>query len=223
MFRYRDPMPLAPANHMIDPAPRVTDRDAGRRSRKKQRTRDDLLAAGDALFSNQGFDATTTTDIAERADVSQRTLFRHFPTKEAVLYGDMDDARLQLRAALQARPIDEPVLLAVRTALLSLAEDHERNRDRRLMQARLAATSPTVQAYSRAVIQASWEREIIVAVARRLEVDPMVDPRPELVAGAAMSGVRIAVRQWTASDGADDFMALIANALDAIPALANLT
>lgn len=223
MFRYRDPMPPAPTNHMIDPAPRVTDPDAGRRSRKKQRTRDDLLAAGDALFSNQGFDATTTTDIAERADVSQRTLFRHFPTKEAVLYGDMDDARLQLRAALQARPIGEPVLRAVRTALLSLAEDHERNRDRRLMQARLAATSPTVQAYSRAVIQASWEREIIVAVARRLEVDPMVDPRPELVAGAAMSGVRIAVRQWTASDGADDFMALIANALDAIPALADLT
>ena len=215
-------MSSAPALHVIDAAPRVTDPEAGRRSRKKQRTRDDLLAAGDALFSSQGFDDTTTNDIAERADVSQRTLFRHFPTKEAVLYGDMDDARLHLRQSLAARPADEPVLLAVRAAVLSLAEDHERNRDRRLMQARLAATSPTVQAYSRAVVQASWEREIIAAVAARLGVDPMTDPRPELVAGAAMSGVRIAVRQWTASNGDADFMALIANALDAIPTLANL-
>jgi len=223
-------MSLAPADHPagdtigqgVDPAPRVNDPEAGRRSRKKQRTRDDLLAAGDALFSTQGFEETTTTDIAERADVSQRTLFRHFPTKEAVLYGDMDDARLQLREALAARPIGEPILLTVRTSLLSLAEDHERNSARRLMQARLAATSPTVQAHSRAVVQASWEREIIAAVAVQLAVDPMTDPRPELVAGAAMSAVRIAVRQWTASNGQADFMTLMANALDAIPALADL-
>ena len=95
---------LEPGDVLVDPAPRVSDPEAGRRSRKKQRTRDDLIAAGDYLFATQGFDATTTTDIADRADVSQRTLFRHFPTKESLLYGDLDDARLQLRESLAARP-----------------------------------------------------------------------------------------------------------------------
>jgi len=199
--------------------PVQTDVETSRRSRKKQRTRDDLIAAGDELFSTQGFEATTTTDIAERADVSQRTLFRHFPTKEALLYGDMDEARLQLRQALETRPADEPILTSLRHAMLSLAEDFEANRDRRLMQARLAATSPSVATYSRAVVQTSWEREIIAALADRLDVDPLLDPRPEIIAGAAMSAVRIALRQWTASNGKADFMTLNTAALDAIPTI----
>lgn len=207
---------------LVDPAPRVSDPDAGRRSRKKQRTRDDLIAAGDYLFATQGFDATTTTDIAERADVSQRTLFRHFPTKESLLYGDLDDARLQLRAALAARPTDEPILVSVRESMMSLAEDFERHRDRRLLQARLAASSPAVSAYSRAVVQFSWEREIIAAVAARLDVDPLADPRPEIVAGAAMSAVRIAMRQWTVSGGTADFMTLNAAALQSIATISQL-
>ncbi len=217
-----DEMPTTVDATVVDPAPRVRDPEAGRRSRKKQRTRDDLIAAGDYLFATQGFDATTTVDIAERADVSQRTLFRHFPTKESLLYGDLDDARLQLRESLAARPADEPILTAVRESMLSLAEDFEANRDRRLLQVRLAATSPAVSAYSRAVVQFSWEREIIAAVAQRLGVDPLEDPRPEIVAGAAMSAVRIAMRQWTVSGGKADFMALNAAALDAIGDLSDL-
>ena len=216
------PASASPAGAVVDPAPRLADADLGRRSRKKQRTRDDLLAAGDRLFSTQGFDETTTVDIAEMADVSQRTLFRHFPTKEALLYGDMDEARLELRRALHDRPADEPILTAVREAMLSLAENFERNRDRRLMQARLAASCPTVSAHSRSVVQASWEREIIVAVAQRLGVDPMQDPRPEIVAGAAMSAARIAIRQWTASGGQLDYIELNRAALSAIETIGAL-
>ena len=212
----------SPGAPVVDPAPRVRDPDVGRRSRKKQRTRDDLIAAGDYLFATQGFDATTTTDIAERADVSQRTLFRHFPTKESLLYADLDDARLELRQALAERPSDEPILDSVRESMLSLAEDFEANRDRRLLQARLAVTSSAVSAYSRAVVQFSWEREIIAAVAQRLDVDPLQDPRPEILAGAVMSAVRIAMRQWTVSDGKSDFMELNAAALSSIASLSDL-
>lgn len=210
------------ADLLVDPSPHVRDPDLGRRSRKKQRTRQDLLEAGDHLFATRGFDETTTSDIAERADVSQRTLFRHFPTKESLLYADLDDARFELREALAARPDDEPILTVVKRAMLSLAADFESNRDRRLLQARLAATSPTVSAYSRAIVQFNWEREIIAAVAERLGVDPMRDPRPEIIAGAAMSAVRIAMRQWTASGGSADFMELTASALTAIERLSDL-
>ncbi|MGI9595951.1 MAG: TetR/AcrR family transcriptional regulator, partial [Acidimicrobiales bacterium] len=178
----------------------------GRRSRKKSKTRTELMEAGATLFAENGFDETTTTDIAELADVSQRTLFRHFPTKESLLYCDMDELRFELRDSLADRPADEPVLVALRAAMLSLADNFERNRDRRLLQGRLAASYPAVSAYSRATVQAEWEREIIAAMAARLDVDPTVDPRPEIIAGATMSAVRIATRQWTASAGDADYL-----------------
>ncbi len=190
--------------------------DDGRRDRKKRRTRDDLIEAAAALFASTGFDETTTTDIAELADVSQRTLFRHFPTKEALLYGDMDDLQLALREAFVARPTNESILDVVRHAMLCVAGDFDANRERRLLQVQLAAATPSVSAHSRAVVQAQWEREIIAAVAKRLDVDPVADPRPEILAGAAMSAIRVATRQWTAGGGTAVFGELADTALAAI-------
>ncbi len=179
-------------------------------------TRDGLIEAAVALFATTGFDQTTTNDIAEAADVSQRTLFRHFPTKEALLYGDMDDLRSDLRLAFESRPADEPILDVLRHAMLSLAADFDHNRERRLLQVQLAAATPSVSAHSRSVLQAQWEREIIRAVANRLGTDPIDDPRPEILAGAAMSAIRVATRQWTACDGSIDFVELADRALSTI-------
>lgn len=186
-----------------------------RRDRKKSATRERLINEAARLIAANGFSETTTTQIADAADVAQRTLFRHFPTKEAVLFGDMDDLRLELRDALTARPVDEPILDVVREAALALADDHQRNADRRRVQFAVAAAVPSVSAYSRAVVQTSWEREIIEAVATRLAVDPIADPRPEIIAGAALSALRVATRQWTADPNAD-FIALVDTALHAI-------
>jgi len=204
-------------HEMVDPSPAPS-----RRSRKKSRTHAALVEAGAELFASQGFDETTTTDIAERADVSQRTLFRHFPSKEAVLYGDMDEVLFALRDALEAQPENTPVLAVVDNAITSLAENFETHSERRLLQARLAASYPSVSAYSRATVQLGWEREIIAAVASRLGVDPLVDPRPEIIAGATMSAVRIATRQWTVSRGTENYMTLISTALASVPQLGAL-
>ena len=204
----------------VDPSPRVPE--DSRRSRKKQDTRNRLVAAADDLFDRQGYDETTTLDIAEAADVAQRTLFRHFPSKEALLYAELDDARFVLRDALHAQPDDVPALTAIRAAMAELGDRIVANRERRLLEARLAATTPAVSGYFRAVVQAGWERELIVAVAERLDVDPMQDPRPEVLAGAAMSACRIATRQWTVSEGTADYVALADRALEAITELADL-
>lgn len=195
----------------------------GRRERKKQRTRRDLIEHAVRLFAARGFDETTTIDIAEAADVSQRTFFRHFASKEAVLYGDMEELRLRVRAALAARPADEPVLVAVRHAILSLADGYEHEREQRLLQASLAASYPSVSAYSRAVVQAEWEKELIADLSARLGVDPAVDPRPEIVAGAAMSALRVSIRQWTAGGGTGDLPALVAAALDELARISELS
>lgn len=194
----------------------------GRRERKKKRTREDLMEQAARLFAANGFDETTTEDIAEAADLSQRTFFRHFPSKEAVLYGDMEDLRLRVRAALAGRPPDEPAIQAVREAILTLADNYEAERDHRFLQAKLAAASPTVSAYSRAVVQAEWEKELIDALSRRLGVDPTMDPRPEIVAGAAMSALRVSIRRWTASNGTEHLPEIVAEAFDALADLSAL-
>lgn len=194
----------------------------GRRERKKRRTREELMAKAAELFAENGFDETTTEDIAEAADLSQRTFFRHFSSKEAVLYGDMDGLRIRVREELTKRPDDEPPVTAIRHAMMAVTERYDDDRDHRFLQARLAASYPSVSAYFRAVVQTEWEKELIGVLGARLGVDPMDDPRPEIVAGASMSALRVSIRRWTASGGQDHLPALIAEAFDALEQLSEL-
>jgi TetR/AcrR family transcriptional regulator, regulator of mycofactocin system len=193
----------------------------GRRDRKKHRTRQDLVAAATKLFASRGFDETTTEDIAEAADVSQRTFFRHFPSKEAVLYGDMDDLLARFRAILDARPPGEPLVVSVRQSILALADDYDDQRQLRLLQARLASSYPAVSAYSRAVVQHAWETELAHSLARRMNVVAMADPRPEIIAAAAMAALRHSIRRWAKSGGRLELPRLAAQALDALTDLAD--
>jgi len=188
----------------------------GRRERKKRQTRQDLMAAAARLFAERGFDETTTEDIAEAADVSQRTFFRHFPSKEAVLYGDHEALEAAFRTAILARPAAELPVAAVAAAMRTLTESYAADPERTFLQARLAATYPSVSAYSRAVVQRGMERAIIAALARRMGVDPVADPRPEVMAGAAMSALRVALRQWVAGGGETDLLGLAAVAFTSV-------
>ncbi len=51
----------------------------------ESQTRDRILQAAQRLFAAQGFDGTTTRDLAAAASVAEGTLFRHFPNKKAIL------------------------------------------------------------------------------------------------------------------------------------------
>src|SRR4051794_5211634 len=188
----------------------------GRRARKKQRTRDDLVEVACQLFNERGFRETTTEDIADAADVSQRTFFRHFPSKEAVLYGDHEAIESAFRDAILARPAHEGPIAAVAAALRTVTDFYSGAPERTFLQARLAATYPSVSAYSRAVVQRDLERVIIEALAERMGVDPVADPRPEVIAGAALSSVRVALRQWVAADGNGDLLGLASTALTSV-------
>ncbi len=58
----------------------------GRRERKKREVRNRIAEAAWRLFHEQGIDGTTVDQIAEAADVSQKTVFNHFPTKQALVH-----------------------------------------------------------------------------------------------------------------------------------------
>src|SRR5262249_43503534 len=62
------------------------------------------------LFGAHGYHATTVAEIAAAADVSERTVFAYFPTKEDILFSDHAAFRDGLAAALAARPAGSSAL-----------------------------------------------------------------------------------------------------------------
>ncbi len=74
-------------------------------------THEALKRAAYELFAERGYEATATAQVAERAGVTEMTLFRHFPTKEALLLTDPFDPLMA--EAVRARPAHEPAMLAL--------------------------------------------------------------------------------------------------------------
>ena len=57
---------------------------------RRRSTREALRQAALASFAGKGFSNVTVTELAREAGVTERTFFRHFPTKEAVLFQDYE-------------------------------------------------------------------------------------------------------------------------------------
>jgi AcrR family transcriptional regulator len=76
----------------------------------------ELEAVALRCFEERGFDVTVE-EVAAEAQISVRTFYRYFPTKEDVLQVRIDQRAQAVRAALAARPADEPLLSSVRAAL----------------------------------------------------------------------------------------------------------
>ncbi|WP_225098708.1 TetR/AcrR family transcriptional regulator [Streptomyces sp. CoH27] len=87
----------------------------GLRERKKIKTREAIRTATYALIQEQGYDATTIEQIAERAEVSPSTVFRYFPTKEDIVLTDEYDPLIA--EELRARPAGESWMDSMRHVL----------------------------------------------------------------------------------------------------------
>jgi AcrR family transcriptional regulator len=86
------------------------DEPAGLRERKKQRTHQAISDAAIALFLDRGFDAVSVQDVAEAAEVSKRTVFKYFPTKEdLVLHRVADHEEESARVVRYREPGQSPL------------------------------------------------------------------------------------------------------------------
>jgi AcrR family transcriptional regulator len=183
------------------------------RERKKAQTRDGLAEAALRLFADRGFEKVTVDEIAAAADVSRRTYFRYFSTKEAVVFPDRERRLLRFGEMLADRPHGEEPFESVRLALMALARDYEKNRARVLLQQRIVEESAAVRAYD-AELDRQWERTMAASLG---DVDraPAADRRrARLGAGALMGAIRAILNEWYAGAGRGDLKTLGQEAFD---------
>jgi AcrR family transcriptional regulator len=109
----------------------VTPTTSGAPSRKalrwqehKQRTRRDLLASARKLFAERGYDATSAADIAAGAGVTERTLFRYFPNKLALVLDEVIALLPEMAQSIRERPAAEPPYQAVCEGILDFGLRH---------------------------------------------------------------------------------------------------
>src|SRR5881296_2689372 len=94
-------------------------RQPGLRERKKQRTRETIARAAHELFVERGYHETTLPDIAEAADVATRTIFAYFPSKEDILFSDLEEMKDALARAIAERSAGQDTLETVRDFILA--------------------------------------------------------------------------------------------------------
>jgi AcrR family transcriptional regulator len=99
----------------------------GLRERKKRRTREAIAKAAMELFAARGFDDVTVAEIARAADVSEKTVFNHFPAKEDLVFSGGEAQHLALLEAIRSRPAGESVVEPFRRHTLAWVEALERD------------------------------------------------------------------------------------------------
>jgi AcrR family transcriptional regulator len=182
---------------MVEPTVTTDSPAPSRRERNAARTRTAITQAARRLFDEHGYDGTTVEQIADAADVAPRTVFRYFPTKESILFAELDDVRRQILERFdavdpQADPL--PALLAV---LDAEADEVQRRLDGLSWGFRVAqehAAAGPGRAHAENTLRVETSERLAERLATRLGVDPETDPRPQAWTAIAMALFGAAVK-----------------------------
>lgn len=179
----------------------------GRRERKKRATRLALRFAALELTSERGFAKVTVEDIADAVDVSVRTFFNYFSSKEEALVGEDPALTARLRAEVIHLPASLSPLEAVEAALVSwLRAAHEdlesSGTDHHAWKQRFSAVreQPEVRA-AWAKHVAGIERTLTDALVERLGGDEALRPYSAVVAATALGLLRAVGTFWGGQGG----------------------
>jgi AcrR family transcriptional regulator len=171
-----------------------SDDELGRRERKKQETRQALVETAMALFAEQGVDGTTIEQISDGADVSERTFYRYFATKEDVLFADSIERRERFASALATRPEDEPLLDGVLVAAHDLLAVVVARPEYGLRRMRLIHASDALHARHLRSTE-EWAGLVAEHAARRLRLRSD-EALPRLLGWTVIAAVRTALGRW---------------------------
>ena len=164
----------------------------GLRERKKQQTRELLAETARRLFTERGFERVSVAEIAREADVSEKTVFNYFPTKEDLVYWRLETFEEELLEAIRSRAEGESVLDAFGRFVAAprgmLASPDEATRERLAALSRMIASSPALLAREQQIF-AGYTDSLAALIAVETESSG-IEP---WVAANAMMGVHRAL------------------------------
>jgi len=185
---------------------------SGRRERKKLATHLQLHSAALRLGAERILANITVEEIADEADVSVRTFYDHFASKEDAIIG-FDAFRVdQLRDVLTSRPPDESPLEALHETLRLLLEESSFEWPLRM---KVLKTNPQLlpRMFNSFIV---FERAMIEDVAARTNLDPDHDLYPALVAAVTTGALRSTFSVWRANNERGDLASIFKTALDLV-------
>jgi len=183
------------------------------RESKKEKTKTALIKAALELFERQGFENTAVDEIAAAAEVSTRTFYRYFPTKDHVMFPYHHEYVARFRSLIEQQHAKEPPLEIVRRALRSMAELYVESRDEHLRFQRIISSSPALIARS-VQFDAEWEATIAGVWRNGCHANVQNKPDANLIAGAIMGVINAVMSTWYATDCPADLAARAECALD---------
>jgi mycofactocin system transcriptional regulator len=169
-----------------------------RAGRRRSTSHHQITDVAIELFASRGFDEVSVDDVAEAAGIARRTVFRYYPSKNAIPWGEFDKHLQHLRALLAAVDPTVPTDQALRDALLAFNtfDPSEFSRHRLRMQVILRTTE--LQAYS-LTMYAGWREVIAEFVATRCRTKAS-DLVPQTVAWVMLGVALSAYEHWLADE-----------------------
>lgn len=179
---------------------------------RRRSTHEALRQAALKCFARKGFANVTVMELAAEAGVTERTFFRHFPTKEAVLFRDYETQLEWLAEALAQRPAGESLFDAVLASVAAFPHDLEVVRQAATARAELISAE-RIESHLR-VVQSSFARVLTEFVRNR---NPSEDPADlaAAVAGSTLAAALVvAVENWGRNGCVGDLGEVVAASLD---------
>ncbi len=177
-----------------------------------------LIDSSLALFVEHGYAEVTVDDIAERAGVSARTFFRHFPDKEEVLFADDDELLPVLLAAIGSGEAGQSAEHDMARALLTLAEQFQPDREQLSHRQRIIDSHVALSGRELAK-QARWQQSVMDAlVARGYSVE-----QSDLLAAIGFAIFRRALHAWLAEPSGPRLAERIQTALPQVRSVLDAT
>jgi AcrR family transcriptional regulator len=178
-----------------------------------ERTRRQLAEVAARLFLERGYEAVTVEEIVAAVEVSPRTFFRYFPSKEDVLDEILVNEAEAITAALRDRPKEEPVLDAVKAAAASWLGAAQRDPGTLKLFALVVRTP---------VLRGRWllrrhgtQEQLAEILTQRLPAG--TEPKMALLAAGALIAVVTTIFEFWVEDFDDaEMFALMDRALEAV-------
>jgi TetR/AcrR family transcriptional regulator, regulator of mycofactocin system len=180
------------------------------RAKRSEMMLSELEAVALRLFQQRGFGDVTIEEIADEAQISTRTFYRYFPVKEDVLQVRIDRRAEALRAALHARPLDEPPLHSLRMALVEMTSTE----DTQLLKSWISVIRATPSVLRAVVGGIQLKRQQMVAefLSTRMGL-PSQSLVPTMLAAAVEGVIQAAQAQWFTQGGDADLAKAMSESL----------